>query len=327
VDRVVILTGSGGGVASAISAALAARGLVTRHAPFAADGRLRLELDPRGAAAVVHLGLRTPRELEEPLRAEAEATAAAASAELARVAGARRLVHVSTVAVYGRPRNLPCREGELKRDPSADVQAPKARKRLPVTLDADTMARLLEFRTDDSLAVRDKAIMELFYSSGLRLAELLGLDLADLDLRDRAVRVMGKGRKARIVPVGRQAVAALSRWLKERATIAGVGELAVFVGVNGRRLGPRIVQRRIAQWALRQGLPEHVHPHMFRHSFASHLLESSSDLRAVQELLGHANISTTQVYTHLDFQHLARIYDAAHPRAKRRATKAIGDRR
>jgi len=214
------------------------------------------------------------------------------------------------------------REGELKRDPSADVQAPKARKRLPVTLDADTMARLLEFRTDDSLAVRDKAIMELFYSSGLRLAELLGLDLADLDLRDRAVRVMGKGRKERIVPVGRQAAAALSRWLTERATIAGIGELAVFVGVNGRRLGPRIVQRRIAQWALRQGLPEHVHPHMFRHSFASHLLESSSDLRAVQELLGHANISTTQVYTHLDFQHLARIYDAAHPRAKRKGRKA-----
>jgi integrase/recombinase XerC len=216
------------------------------------------------------------------------------------------------------------REGELKRDPSADVQAPKSRKRLPVTLDADTMARLLEFRTDSSLAVRDKAIMELFYSSGLRLAELLGLDLADLDLRDRAVRVMGKGRKARIVPVGRQAAAALSRWLAERATIAGVGELAVFVGVNGQRLGPRIVQRRIAQWARRQGLPEHVHPHMFRHSFASHLLESSSDLRAVQELLGHANISTTQVYTHLDFQHLARIYDAAHPRAKRKANKAAG---
>ncbi len=216
------------------------------------------------------------------------------------------------------------REGELKRDPSADVQAPKSRKRLPVTLDADTMARLLEFRTDDSLAVRDKAIMELFYSSGLRLAELLGLDLADLDLRDRAVRVMGKGRKARIVPVGRQAAAALTRWLVERATIAGVGEPAVFVGVNGRRLGPRIVQRRIAQWARRQGLPEHVHPHMFRHSFASHLLESSSDLRAVQELLGHANISTTQVYTHLDFQHLARIYDAAHPRAKRKASKAVG---
>ncbi len=214
------------------------------------------------------------------------------------------------------------REGELKRDPSADVQAPKARKRLPVTLDADTMARLLEFRTDDRLGLRDKAIMELFYSSGLRLAELLGLDLVDLDLRDRTVRVLGKGNKARIVPVGKHAAAALSRWLAERTALAGIGETAVFVGVNGRRLGPRIVQRRIAQWALRQGLPEHVHPHMFRHSFASHLLESSGDLRAVQELLGHANISTTQVYTHLDFQHLARIYDAAHPRARRKREPA-----
>lgn len=209
------------------------------------------------------------------------------------------------------------REGELSRDPATDVQAPKARKRLPVTLDADAMARLLEFRTDDRLGVRDKAIMELFYSSGLRLSELLGLDLSDLDLRDRTVRVLGKGRKARIVPVGRHAAEALSRWLRERTTLAAVGETAVFVGTNGRRPGPRIVQRRIARWARLQGLPEHVHPHMFRHSFASHLLESSGDLRAVQELLGHANISTTQVYTHLDFQHLARIYDSAHPRAKR----------
>ncbi|MDH5176505.1 MAG: tyrosine-type recombinase/integrase, partial [Gammaproteobacteria bacterium] len=175
-----------------------------------------------------------------------------------------------------------------------------------------------EFRSDDSLGVRDKAIMELFYSSGLRLSELLGLNLHDLDLRDRTVRVVGKGNKTRIVPVGRHAIEALQRWLPERATIADVGELAVFVGVNGGRLGPRIVQRRIARWARLQGLPEHVHPHMFRHSFASHLLESSQDLRAVQELLGHANISTTQVYTHLDFQHLARIYDAAHPRARRK---------
>ena len=210
------------------------------------------------------------------------------------------------------------REGELRHDPAADVQAPKARKRLPTTLDADTMAKLLTFRSDDRLGMRDKAIMELFYSSGLRLSELLGLDLQDLDLRDRTVRVLGKGGKARIVPVGKEARESLDRWLKERTAIADVGELAVFVGVNGRRLGPRIVQRRIARWAQLQGLPEHVHPHMFRHSFASHLLESSGDLRAVQELLGHANISTTQVYTHLDFQHLARIYDAAHPRAKRR---------
>ncbi|RPI16296.1 MAG: tyrosine recombinase XerC [Lysobacterales bacterium] len=210
------------------------------------------------------------------------------------------------------------REGELANDPAADVQAPKAARRLPTALDADAMARLLEFRTDDRLGVRDKAIMELFYSSGLRLSELLGLDLGDVDLRDRTVRVLGKGSKTRIVPVGSHAVAALSRWLGERIALAATDEPAVFVGVNGRRLGPRIVQRRIAAWARRQGLPEHVHPHMFRHSFASHLLESSQDLRAVQELLGHANISTTQVYTHLDFQHLARIYDASHPRARRK---------
>ncbi len=210
------------------------------------------------------------------------------------------------------------REGELRRDPTGDVQAPKAQKRLPTPLDADTMARLLDFRSDASLDVRDKAIMELFYSSGLRLAELIALDLPDLDLRDRTVRVTGKGRKTRIVPVGRHALAALQRWLGVRTGVAAVGEQAVFVGRQGARLGPRIVQRRIAQWARRQGLPEHVHPHMFRHSFASHLLESSQDLRAVQELLGHANISTTQVYTHLDFQHLARIYDAAHPRARRK---------
>jgi integrase/recombinase XerC len=210
------------------------------------------------------------------------------------------------------------REGELKSDPSGDVRAPKARKRLPVPLDADTMSRLLEFRGDDSLGVRDKAIMELFYSSGLRLSELLGLTLDRLDLRGREVRVLGKGRKERIVPVGKQAIAALQAWLAERTKLASVDETAVFVGAHGRRLGPRIVQRRIARWARLQGLPEHVHPHMFRHSFASHLLESSQDLRAVQELLGHANIATTQVYTHLDFQHLARIYDAAHPRARKK---------
>jgi integrase/recombinase XerC len=212
------------------------------------------------------------------------------------------------------------REGELSQNPAVGVQAPKAGKRLPTTLDTDTMARLLAFRGDGTLGLRDKAIMELFYSSGLRLAELLGLDLADLDLRDRTVRVLGKGGKARIVPVGRHAAEALIRWLPERASLAAVDEAAVFVGVGGRRLGPRIVQRRIARWARLQGLPVHVHPHMFRHSFASHLLESSGDLRAVQELLGHANIGTTQVYTHLDFQHLARIYDVAHPRAKRRST-------
>jgi integrase/recombinase XerC len=214
--------------------------------------------------------------------------------------------------------NYLLREHVIPANPALEVQAPKAKKRLPVTLDVDQMSQLLNFRTDEQLGVRDKAIMELFYSSGLRLAELTGLDIADVDLRDRTVRVTGKGNKTRIVPVGRYAVEALSRWLRERTSIAGVGEPALFVAHTGQRLGARAIQLRIADWAKRQGLAQHVHPHMFRHSFATHILESSQDLRGVQELLGHANISTTQVYTHLDFQHLAKIYDAAHPRARRR---------
>ena len=210
------------------------------------------------------------------------------------------------------------REGVLSANPATDIQAPKAPKRLPATLDVDQMTHLLSFRTDEQLGVRDQAIMELFYSSGLRLAELTGLDLEDLDLRDRTVRVMGKGSRARILPVGRYAVTALERWLAERATLAAAGQPALFLSARGRRLGARAVQRRIETWARQRGLPIHVHPHMFRHSFATHLLESSQDLRGVQELLGHANIATTQIYTHLDFQHLAKIYDAAHPRARRK---------
>ncbi len=210
------------------------------------------------------------------------------------------------------------REGAIRSIPGADVQAPKAKRRLPATLDADQMARLLAFRTGDRLSARDKAIMELLYSSGLRLSELARLDLTDVDLRDRSARVMGKGAKARLVPVGRLAVQALESWLRERTALAAPDETALFVGRSGRRLGTRAIQLRIAHWARRQGLGQHVHPHMFRHSFATHLLESSGDLRGVQELLGHANLSTTQVYTHLDFQHLARTYDAAHPRARRR---------
>jgi integrase/recombinase XerC len=189
----------------------------------------------------------------------------------------------------------------------------------------DQMAKLLTFRTDEQLGVRDKAIMELFYSSGLRLSELTSLDLHEVDLRDQTVRVTGKGNKTRIVPVGRFAVDALTRWLRERTTLAAIGEDALFVAHTGTRLGARAIQLRISEWARRQGLGVHVHPHMFRHSFASHLLESSQDLRGVQELLGHANISTTQVYTHLDFQHLAKIYDAAHPRARRKRVSKHGN--
>jgi integrase/recombinase XerC len=204
-------------------------------------------------------------------------------------------------------------------NPALEVRAPKARRRLPHTLDADQMGRLLKIPAGDALTLRDRALMELLYSSGLRLAELVGLDVTSLDLKDRLVRVLGKGSKARIVPVGRFAAEALQRWLTERSKLARAGETALFVGRNGQRLGPRAVQIRIAYWARRQGLGVPVHPHLFRHSFASHLLESSGELRGVQELLGHADISTTQVYTHLDFQHLARIYDATHPRARRKA--------
>jgi integrase/recombinase XerC len=214
------------------------------------------------------------------------------------------------------------REGACPQNAAVDVRAPKTGKRLPTTLDADQMSRFLEFRVDDTLSTRDKAIMELFYSSGLRLSELVGLDLQALDLEDRTVRVDGKGNKTRIVPVGRFAVLALEKWLAERLTLPKLGDDAIFVGRSGRRLTPRAVQLRVETWARRQRMGVHVHPHMFRHSFASHLLESSTDLRGVQELLGHADISTTQIYTHLDFQHLAKVYDAAHPRARRRQRNA-----
>ncbi|MBA3563224.1 MAG: tyrosine recombinase XerC [Gammaproteobacteria bacterium] len=210
------------------------------------------------------------------------------------------------------------REGELGANPAAQVRAPRAPKHLPQTLDVDTMARLLAFTPADVLGVRDLAMMELFYSSGLRLAELVSLDLEHLDLSDRTVRITGKGAKVRMVPVGSKARGALAAWLAQRSELAAPEEQAVFVGRRGRRIHPRSVQARVRCWARRQGIPAHVHPHLFRHSFASHLLESSGDLRGVQELLGHADIGTTQIYTHLDFQHLARIYDAAHPRARRR---------
>ena len=234
------------------------------------------------------------------------------------------------------------REGELTRNPGLEVPAPKAGKRLPQSLEMFAgvgpglgsepgvpevrailglaqMARLLAFKPRNVLEVRDLALMELFYSGGLRLAELTGLRLRDLDLAQGSARVLGKGSKQRLAPVGRKAVAALQCWLAQRASLARPDCEALFVARNGGPLSPRAVQLRVAARARAQGLPQHVHPHLFRHSFATHLLESSRDLRGVQELLGHANISTTQVYTHLDFQHLARTYDNAHPRAKRRS--------
>jgi integrase/recombinase XerC len=205
-------------------------------------------------------------------------------------------------------------------NPALEIRAPKAKRSLPVTLDPDQMAKLLELPAGDALTARDRAIMELLYSSGLRLAELVGLNLTDL-LADNTVHVIGKGNKARIVPVGSKAREALAAWKLERASLAKPDELALFVGKNGRRLGPWGVQSRVALWARQQGLHQHVHPHMFRHSFATHLLESSGELRGVQELLGHADIATTQIYTHLDFQHLARTYEAAHPRARKKPSR------
>lgn len=210
-------------------------------------------------------------------------------------------------------------ERQVITNPFQGIRAPKADAKLPPSLSADQVSLLLAVASDDPLAIRDRAIMELFYSSGLRLSELVGLKLADVDLNDRLVRVTGKGGKARQIPVGRYALEALSAWLKVRGELLRQEREELFVSRSGAPLGIRSVQNRIALWARRQGLALHVHPHMLRHSFASHLLESSGDLRAVQELLGHANISTTQIYTHLDFQHLAKVYDAAHPRAKKRS--------
>jgi integrase/recombinase XerC len=209
-------------------------------------------------------------------------------------------------------------EHVLTSNPAVSVRAPKPARRLPATLDADQVASLLALQGEDMLTVRDRAILELFYSSGLRLSELVRLDLVALDLVDQTVRITGKGEKTRVVPVGRHAVAALKSWIKLRAAIAAVDEEALFVSRRGTRLAGRTVQARLKQWAKRQGAGLAIHPHLFRHCFATHLLESSGDLRAVQELLGHASISTTQVYTHLDFQHLAHIYDRSHPRARRR---------
>jgi integrase/recombinase XerC len=181
------------------------------------------------------------------------------------------------------------------------------------------MARLLAIPGDGPIEIRDRAILELLYSSGLRLAELIDLDIGDVDLADQTVRVTGKGNKDRIVPVGRHARQAIKNWLKVRGEFARGEGKAMFVSNKGSRLSARSVQSRVSHWARRQGMDTRVYPHLFRHSFATHLLESSHDLRGVQELLGHANIGTTQIYTHLDFQHLAQIYDKTHPRARRKA--------
>lgn len=208
------------------------------------------------------------------------------------------------------------REGLCDHDPANGLAAPKGERRLPKTLDTDRALQLLEGAVDDDfLARRDQAMLELFYSSGLRLSELTSLDLDQLDLPAGLVQVHGKGSKTRVLPVGRKAREALEKWLALRG-ISAPQDNAVFVSQQGRRLGPRAIQLRVQAAGSRE-LGQNLHPHMLRHSFASHLLESSQDLRAVQEMLGHADIATTQIYTHLDFQHLASVYDSAHPRAKR----------
>lgn len=213
-------------------------------------------------------------------------------------------------------------QGELRNNPAQDVRAPKSPRRLPHSLDIDALQSLLDAGADDWLSQRDATMLELMYSCGLRLAELVGLDIVQVDLRSAEARVLGKGSKTRIVPVGGKAVAALQAWLPVRARHCGPGENALFINRRGTRLSARSVQQRFRHRALQTGFDSRLHPHALRHSFATHMLESSGDLRAVQELLGHANLSTTQVYTHLDFQHLAQVYDQAHPRARSRRKRS-----
>ena len=209
------------------------------------------------------------------------------------------------------------REKLASDNPALDIRAPKSGRRLPRVADVDQLNHLLDGQPDDPLEVRDICMFELMYSSGLRLAELASLDLDTVDLRSGEVRVMGKGDKERLLPVGRKAISAIQAWLPYRAALANDGEAALFVSQRGERLSHRSIQARLSRWGISRGADQKLHPHLLRHSFASHMLESSGDLRAVQELLGHADIATTQVYTHLDFQHLARVYDQSHPRARR----------
>ncbi|MCL2830850.1 MAG: tyrosine recombinase XerC [Betaproteobacteria bacterium] len=222
------------------------------------------------------------------------------------------------------------RRGEAAHNPVVGVRAPKHPKALPKALSVDETNALLREPAESgrsagnaeknrALACRDQAVFELFYSSGLRLSELTALDLDCLtDLSGGEIRVLGKRNKTRIVPVGEIAVSAIKLWLEQRHELAAPGENALFVGVRGQRLAPRVIQKQLDRRALENGLPTHVHPHMLRHSFASHMLQASGDLRAVQEMLGHASIASTQVYTHLDFEHLSAVYDSAHPRAKKK---------
>lgn len=208
------------------------------------------------------------------------------------------------------------KQGELKVNPTLGIKSPKSNKHLPKNIDAEQIGLLLNIDSNEPLDLRDVAMMELMYSSGLRLSELQGLDLGDMDLPNREVRLLGKGNKERIVPIGSKALNAIEQWLAVRGQFHPKDN-AVFLNQRGGRLSHRSIQLAMKKWGQKQALDTHLHPHKLRHSFATHMLEASQDLRAVQELLGHSSLSTTQIYTHLDFQHLAKIYDSAHPRARR----------
>jgi len=209
---------------------------------------------------------------------------------------------------------------QFNQNPTLGIKAPKSKKLLPQTLSVDQTVKLIDIKDDSFLGLRDHAILELFYSSGLRLSELVDININNINFDDGTITVTGKGNKERIIPVGTFAFKAIKKWLKSRKTIKNLTpkNQVLFLSKSGQKLTPRAIQYRLKFWAIKQGIPENIHPHLLRHSFASHLLQSSQDLRAVQELLGHANISTTQIYTHLDFQHLSKIYDKAHPRAKKK---------
>ena len=209
---------------------------------------------------------------------------------------------------------------DFTHNPTLGVSAPKDKKNLPQTLSIDQIMKLVNINDTSFIGIRDHAIIELFYSSGLRLSELINLKIQDINFEDGTVSLLGKGDKSRIVPAGRKAIAAIKKWVALRNTIKNINEKdsILFLSKVGKCLTARAIQYRLKIWAIKQGIPENIHPHLLRHSFATHILQSSQDLRAVQELLGHANISTTQIYTHLDFQHLSKIYDQSHPRAKKK---------
>jgi integrase/recombinase XerC len=284
-------------------------------------------------AFAAHLSTRPPHTRNAYVRDVGQLVAAAGAAPLtglSRAQLARTLATLHGRGLSGRSlarmlsawrafyRFLLERDRSLIEDPCAGLRTPRSRKRLPSVLTPDEAVQLVAIDADDPLSVRDRALFELAYSSGLRLSELAGLDVDRIDLVGGEVRVWGKGAKERVVPVGAAARTAVAAWLSQRAPLAAEHERALFVGAGGRRISPRTIERRLAMWSVKRGLHRHVHPHMLRHSFASHVLQSSGDLRAVQEMLGHASIASTQVYTHLDFQALAKVYDAAHPRAKRK---------